>query len=787
MATKQNRVGERSINSDGLEMEIVKDEGSHKLTIRFLEDGTEKENVYYRDFVHGLVKKRPRPSELANIRIGEKRQMKDGSWLILREYHGTTKCVFELENGEHITTDYSRFTSGDIGGKIAAKRKKFYFDKTLVSEDGYEFVIVNNISSHQALCRFLLDNYEKKCTWTDIRNNAVRRYTTESDNAVCQHKAEKETVCPIVIGDILTSFAGLKYEILDIHIAARAKDDVEITARCVDTGDVIEKITWRVLKQRKHADFKKYLERKKNDELQSVIGETTTTSWGEIATIVGGVNIDDMTIQYEDGSKREHVSYAQWKSGVRSKTSGNNSGRTEKHKRERLGQIVTSKHGEKGRIVDYKDCTHVTIEMDNGELIETDYWHAIHSVFVTATTSFLNTTSFNEFTLHWFLQKYGFDKAKCGTLQHLGFGKKELDLFSEKYKIAIEYDGPLHDTNKAEKKDNEKDRLAQAAGIRIIRIREKCRLLSNGISTELALNDCHHFSPALNNVFNDLIDIINDWCDLDIGHITFDTQTRQAIIDTFAAKTQLVKKIGEQNYNNQGELMTITAYNSYDDITVEFSNGFVVHKSCYERFKDGRILCKYNHYGETNVNKYGETMTIISNHFGQRVDVQFPNGAIVYAAYYNSFQSGKLLNPSPNPKEDVYLQRLTGQSILCKNGLMATIVNAYREGSYVFIDVEFEDGVIVTRKKYGHFLQGYIKHPTIVTKTPRVDLQQFIGITKLCVNGWTAKVINAYRDGPQSTIFFDLQFEDDTIVYHKSKSHFNSGLIRHPKGKKQNT
>lgn len=774
MAIKRNRVGERSINSDGLEMEIVKDEGSHKLTIRFLEDGTEKENVYYRDFVHGLVKKRPRPSELTNVRIGEKRQMKDGSWLILREYHGTTKCVFELENGEYITTDYSRFTSGDIGGKFAAKRKEFYFDKTLVSEDGYEFVIVNDISSHQALCRFLLDNYEKKCAWTDIRNNAVRRY-----------KTAKEIVCPIVIGDVLTSDTGLKYEILDIHIIAGAKDNVEITARCVDTGDVIEKITWGVLKQRKYADFEKYLERKKIDELQSVIGETTTTSWGEIATIVGGVNIDDMTIQYEDGSEREHVSYAQWQSGIRSKTSEKNSGRTEKHKRERLGQIVTSKHGEKGRIVDYKDCTHVTIEMDNGELIETDYWHASHSEFVTATTSFLNTTSFNEFTLHWFLQKYGFNKYKCGTLQHLGLGRKELDLFAEKYKIAIEYDGPLHDTNEAEKRDNEKDRLAQAAGIRIIRIREKCRLLNNGISTELALNDCHHFSPAFNNVFNDLIDIINDWCDLDVGHITFDTQTRQAIIDTFAAKTQLAQKIGEQNYNNQGELMTITAYNSYNDITVEFPNGFVVYKACYGRFKDGNILCKYNHYGETNVNKYGETMTVISNRFGQRVDVQFPNGAIVYDAYYHSFQSGQLLNPSPDPKEDVYLQRLIGQSVVCKNGLMATIINAYREDNHVFIDVEFEDGVIVTRKQYRHFLDGYIKHPTVITKPPLLDIQQFIGNTKLCVNGWTATVINAYRDGSRNTIFFDLQFEDDTIVYHKSKTHFDAGLIRHPKGKKQ--
>ena len=51
-----------------------------------------------------------------------------------------------------------------------------------------------------------------------------------------------------------------------------------------------------------------------------------------------------------------------------------------------------------------------------------------------------------------------------------------------------------------------------------------------------------------------------------------------------------------------------------------------------------------------------------------------------------------------------------GERNMANNGLIMTII-AYRGESD--IDIEFEDGTIVTNKKYSNYANGQIEHPTL--------------------------------------------------------------------------
>lgn len=106
----------------------------------------------------------------------------------------------------------------------------------------------------------------------------------------------------------------------------------------------------------------------------------------------------------------------------------------------------------------------------------------------------------------------------------------------------------------------------------------------------------------------------------------------------------------------------------------------------------------------------------------------------------------------------------TGETNMSTCGQMMTII---RYGGSTDIDVQFEDGTIVTNKMYCNFLKGYIMHPGYMkSKLGEVSISgcgQKITIIKY-VN---------YMD-------IDVMFEDGTVVEHKRYDAFKKGCIKNP-------
>lgn len=110
-----------------------------------------------------------------------------------------------------------------------------------------------------------------------------------------------------------------------------------------------------------------------------------------------------------------------------------------------------------------------------------------------------------------------------------------------------------------------------------------------------------------------------------------------------------------------------------------------------------------------------------------------------------------------------------GEKNTMKCGLVATIIE-YRSSASV--DVQFEDGVVVTNQPYASFFHGRIGHPLFLHQSKKKNR---VGIRNTMSNGMDAVII-AYRDSHD----IDVQFEDGEIRVGCAWKEFSSGNIAHP-------
>ena len=164
---------------------------------------------------------------------------------------------------------------------------------------------------------------------------------------------------------------------------------------------------------------------------------------------------------------------------------------------------------------------------------------------------------------------------------------------------------------------------------------------------------------------------------------------------------------GECRTMNCGKKATITSYRDSKDVEVTFEDGVVISHKSYDSFKKGSVahpkhnsLTKKFREGEVRFMNNGQKATIIVYKKSSDIDIQFEDGTVVKHKTYQSFKKGKIKNLNYN--SHLHEERTMN------NGQKATII-VYRK--YNDIDIRFENGTIVTSKRYDHFLEGNIRCP----------------------------------------------------------------------------
>ena len=167
-----------------------------------------------------------------------------------------------------------------------------------------------------------------------------------------------------------------------------------------------------------------------------------------------------------------------------------------------------------------------------------------------------------------------------------------------------------------------------------------------------------------------------------------------------------------------------------------------------------------DHTGEKRMMNCGLEATIIRYGNSKDIDVQFEDGQVVYHSYYSSFKKGEIAPPI-DPR---YLR--VGEKHMMNCGSEATII---RYGSSRDIDVQFEDGQVVYKRKYAAFKKGEI--------SPLIDPRKIdrTGEKQMMKCGLEATICRY-----DSSTDIDVQFEDGQVVYHRDYSSFKKGKIAPP-------
>lgn len=113
-----------------------------------------------------------------------------------------------------------------------------------------------------------------------------------------------------------------------------------------------------------------------------------------------------------------------------------------------------------------------------------------------------------------------------------------------------------------------------------------------------------------------------------------------------------------------------------------------------------------------------------------------------------------------------------GETIITNSGRKATII-AWRNKND--IDVEFEDGIIVSHKQYNNAKRGSISHPEDGKFGAKWKYPNRLGEESISNKGEKMKIV-VFTDAHN----FDVQFEDGTIVHCTCYTDFQRGNIRNP-------
>ena len=183
---------------------------------------------------------------------------------------------------------------------------------------------------------------------------------------------------------------------------------------------------------------------------------------------------------------------------------------------------------------------------------------------------------------------------------------------------------------------------------------------------------------------------------------------------TEVRKRQSKRYIGKSAKCKNGLIATITDWRTSNDFDVTFEDGVVIDHVTMECFKKGTIrhpdirvvtdatTPKIERIGETRKHeKTGMMMEIIRYGSAQDIDIKFEDGVIVKHKVYTNFKKGKIQYPDEKSRlgEVIYVPRV---------GLSLKVI-AYRAAKD--IDVEYEDGEIITSVNYKMIRKSPPRHP----------------------------------------------------------------------------
>lgn len=138
-----------------------------------------------------------------------------------------------------------------------------------------------------------------------------------------------------------------------------------------------------------------------------------------------------------------------------------------------------------------------------------------------------------------------------------------------------------------------------------------------------------------------------------------------------------MSKLGDIRVMNNGLTATVIRYKNYNDIDVEFENGYVSYNKSYSAFKTGRIgvpdVKKNRIIGEKKVMTNGHIAEIIDYKTTNNITIKFDNGIIRKNVAYNNFKKGNVSLTARKRFKELSVERI-GDTSVARDGTKIVII-----------------------------------------------------------------------------------------------------------------
>lgn len=430
------------------------------------------------------------------------------------------------------------------------------------------------------------------------------------------------------------------------------------------------------------------------------IGVESTSRDGKRAQVVSYSTCENFIIRFCDGKE---MKLKNWRYFIEGNFNYEKHFKSPRNREERIGEKKVMNNGLTAEVIEYRGSHDMDILFEDGGKRTGVSWRDFCIGSIAHPTIPGGNVSQNELVLRFYLESLGFVRIpqRSKRSDRVGLEGKELDLYNDKLKIAIEYDGEYSHTKN--KDDEGKNKIVEKLGIKLYRFREPgC----SGVSgRNYILEDSRFMSASLECC---LKSFVRDVLKKDDKFINFEKDKR-TIKEYVSNNKRATIHLYEKKKMNNGMVAEIIKMSSCRNITVQFEDGEIV-KTRWKRFSTGSVAVPScyarNHIGDKKIqNRGNEEAEIIEVKDANHITVKFKDGTIVKDRKYEDFIHGAIGKPGiPQLRRTLKNERLWTEKIM-RNGMKAKIV---RYGSANDIDIKFSNGTIVMHKTYANFCSGSV-------------------------------------------------------------------------------
>ena len=301
------------------------------------------------------------------------------------------------------------------------------------------------------------------------------------------------------------------------------------------------------------------------------IGVESTSRDGKRAQVVSYSTCENFIIRFCDGKE---MKLKNWRYFIEGNFNYEKHFKAPRNREERIGEKKVMNNGLTAEVIEYRGSHDMDILFEDGGKRTGVSWRDFCIGNIAHPTIHGGNVSQNELVLRFYLESLGFVRIpqRSKRSDRVGLEGKELDLYNDKLKIAIEYDGEYSHTKN--KDDEGKNKIVEKLGIKLYRFREPgC----SGVSGRKYI---------LEDKFKDGT-IVKDRKYEDFIHGAIGKPGIPQLRRTLKNERLWTEKI-----MRNGMKAKIVRYGSANDIDIKFSNGTIVMHKTYANFCSGSVACK---------------------------------------------------------------------------------------------------------------------------------------------------------------------------------------------------